>query len=332
MSNAKSKGKRALVVRMDESGRSAVVRFLERNGYQVQATGNGAEGLSLLREQNPDLLVTDGVLPKVTGFELCREAKRAGGTATAVALIIEEGDGYGRGRARADGADLLLTEPVLEDDLAEVLGVKAGDGGAIESVLSSSGGGGRDRFLKELLRVPGKSDPIVNRISDPLTGLHHRGYMALKLDEEFKKSKRYSTPLSLIFVDIDNYSEVVERSGRPLAQEMLLEVAGVFLCESRDVDCAGRVDDARFMLLLPSTDLSGARIMASRVFDQVCSRKVSGQKGDIAIRCSVGIAALPSEDVDTVDAFADHALRAMKTAANMGGNRICAFGDVATPA
>jgi two-component system, cell cycle response regulator len=324
------KSKRAIVARMDEAGRSLVVRYLERNGYTVIATGNGAEALTALRENPPDLLFADGVLPKCSGFDLCREAKRSGGHPVAVVIVVEENDSYGRGRARADGCDLMLNEPVLEDDLDDVLAVKAGDGSAVENVLSNPSG--RDRFLKELLRVPSKSDPIVSRITDPLTGLNHRGYMALKLDEEFKKAKRYNNPLALIFVDIDNHADVTERHGRPVAQEMLLELAGVFLCESRDVDAAGRVEESRFMLLLPNTDLAGARIMANRVFENVCGRRVASPKGEIAIRVSVGIAALPGSDVDTVDAFAEQALRAMKTAAKMGGNRICAFGDVTSPA
>lgn len=324
-----AKSKRAIVARMDDDGRQLVTRFLERHGFQVTATNNGSEALSHLREGGADLLFADGVLPKLSGFDLCREAKRSD-KSTAVVLVAEENDSYGRGRARAEGVDLLLTEPVLEDDLEEVLNVNPSDGSSVDKVLASTAG--RDRFLKELLRVPGKSDPIVSRISDPLTGLNHRGYMALKLEEEFKKSKRYSNPLALIFVDIDNHDDVMQRYGRPVAQEMLLEVAGVFLCESRDVDAAGRVEEARFMLLLPNTDLAGARIMANRVFENVCGRRVKAPSAEVPIRVSVGIAALPSEEVDTVDAFAEHALRAMKTAANLGGNRICAFGDVATPA
>ena len=50
----------------------------------------------------------------------------------------------------------------------------------------------------------------------------------------------------------------------------------------------------------------------------------------MAVRCSVGIAALPNDDVANVDEFAERAMRAMKTAANLGGNHICAFGDVTT--
>lgn len=325
-----AKTKRALVARMDEDGRALVARYLERNGYVVTTVGTGAQALAELKDSTPDLLIADGVLPKVSGFDLLKEARKGEGRNCAVVLVLEEGDTYGRGRSRAEGVDMMLTEPVLEDDLSEVLNVKAGDGSTIGDVLTSAPS--RDRFLKELLRVPAKTDPIVSKISDPLTGLHHKGYMSIKLDEEFKKSRRYSNPLALLFVDIDNYQDVETRYGKPVAQELLLEIAGVFLCESRDVDAAGRVDDARFMLLLPSTDLAGARIMANRVFEQACNRRVRAGNVEVPIKCSVGIAALPSDDVDSVDDFAERALRAMKTASNLGGNRICAFGDVAKTA
>lgn len=320
------KSKHALVARLDDTGRAQVQSYLERNGFQVTVVGNGADALAELEGFHPDLMVVDGVLPKLSGFELCRLAKARSFKAPVV-LVVEENDSYGRGRARTDGADLILSEPLVADDLEDLLKVRTGDGGDVTALLSDSAPN-RDRFLKELLKGgPARNDPIVAKISDPLTGLNHKSYIAMKLEEEFKKALRYRHPLALIFVDIENYADTCGRAGKPVGQEMLLEVASIFLCESRDVDSAGRVDDARFMLLLPNTDLAGARVMADRVFQQVCSRKVSHGTREIPIRASVGIAALPSEDVSTVDEFAERALRAMKTAENLGGNRICAWGD-----
>lgn len=324
-----SENKRAVVARLDEEGREAVRGWLEQHGYTVRATGSGATAVGLLRDEMPDLIVADGVLPKMSGFELCREARElSGASRVPFVLILEENDHYGRGRARAEGADMVLTEPIVADDLEDLLRVEAGDGEAIEGVLTS-GPGTRDRFLKEILRGGNKSDPITTRISDPLTGLHNKAFISLKLEEEFKKAKRYGNPLAMLLVEVENYDEVLRNQGKPTANELLLEVAGIFLCESRDVDAAGRVADARFLLLLPSTDLAGARVMADRVFQEVCGRVVYHEGREIGIRASVGIVALPSDDVSSVDEFGERALRAMRTAANMGGNRICAWGDAA---
>jgi len=319
---------RAVVARLEEEGLQTVTGFLEQRGYAVRTATDGASALNLVRDELPDLLVLDGVLPKVSGFEVCRQARAlAEPKELPVVLILEEDDSYGRGRARAERLDLVLSQPITPEDLEEILMTSAGESRAVDSVLSGSAGS-RDRFLKEILKgSPSRNDPITARISDPLTGLHHKAYMSMKLEEEFKKSQRYGYPLSILLVDIENFQDTIRTAGKPAAHEMLLEAAGIFLCESRDVDCAGRMDEARFMLLLPNTDLAGARLMADRVFQQVCTRTVSCGDRQIPIRASVGIAALPSEDFDAVDEFVERALRALRTASNLGGNRICAWGD-----
>lgn len=320
--------KRAIVARLDQADRSSVRTHLEQNGFAVTEARDGAEALAFARDELPDLVVADGVLSKLSGFEVCREVKcLAEPKKLPVVLILEEGDSYGRGRARAEGADLILSQPVLEEDLDEILEAKV-DAAESAGAILSGGAGTRDRFLKELLRgSSSRNDPITSKISDPLTGLHHREFMTLKVEEEFKKASRYGYPLAALMVDVENYEDVRANLGKPIAQEMLLEVAGIFLCESRDVDCAGRLGDARFMLLLPNTGLDGARLMADRVFQQVCSRTLTANGKDVPIRASVGIAGLPSDDISSVDEFLDRSLRALRTASNMGGNRICAWGD-----
>ncbi len=325
-----AKSKRALVARLEEDGREAVKARLEEQGYEVSCAATGAEALSQAREEVPDLVFVDGVLPKLSGFELCREVRAiADPKRVCVVMVLEEGDSYGRGRARAEGADVILNEPLLEDDFEEVMAVAEQPNDHVDDVLTGRAVK-RDRFLRELLKSgPSKSDPMVQKISDPLTGLHHKEFMTLKLEEEFKKARRYGYPLAILLVEVENHDEVRANHGKPTAQELLLEAAGIFLCESRDVDCAGRVDEARFLLLLPNTGLDGARLMADRVFQQVCGRKVRAETAEVPLRASVGIAALPSADVESVDDFVERALRAMRTASNMGGNRICAWGDAA---
>ena len=49
--------------------------LLEENGFQVSIAYDGAEGLSCLKEENPDLVVSDIVMPEMDGYELCRKIK-----------------------------------------------------------------------------------------------------------------------------------------------------------------------------------------------------------------------------------------------------------------
>ena len=60
----------------DESSLVELLRYnLEKEGYRVSAANDGEEGLAMLNEHKPDLLVLDWMLPHVSGIEICRRLK-----------------------------------------------------------------------------------------------------------------------------------------------------------------------------------------------------------------------------------------------------------------
>ena len=119
--------KRALVSRLDSAGTATIAEYLRGKGYEVDTADNGRDALEKARDHLPDLVVADGVLPKMSGFELCREVKTLADAHTIpVVLILENGDNYGRGRARVEGADMVVSDPLLSDDLDEILRLAEG--------------------------------------------------------------------------------------------------------------------------------------------------------------------------------------------------------------
>lgn len=48
---------------------------LEKENYEVITAGDGAEGLAIAREQSPDLIILDVMLPRLNGYEICRMLK-----------------------------------------------------------------------------------------------------------------------------------------------------------------------------------------------------------------------------------------------------------------
>ena len=67
----------AKIVVADDSRtqRSTISLALERKGYQVIQAGNGLEAITLVYRENPDLLVSDIVMPDLTGYQVCRLLK-----------------------------------------------------------------------------------------------------------------------------------------------------------------------------------------------------------------------------------------------------------------
>lgn len=65
-----------LVAEDDEDIRELVARTLRRAGHNVLEAGDGEEALRLALERRPDLVILDGAMPKVDGFEVARQLRR----------------------------------------------------------------------------------------------------------------------------------------------------------------------------------------------------------------------------------------------------------------
>src|ERR1700752_1942250 len=68
--------KRVLVIEDDKDIVELVKYNLEKDGYQVASSGDGATGLAQIRKAPPDLLVLDLMLPKLSGLEICKEVRK----------------------------------------------------------------------------------------------------------------------------------------------------------------------------------------------------------------------------------------------------------------
>jgi len=68
--------KKVLVVDDDEKTRYILRRVLEAKGYEVLEATNGVEGLMVAKENHPDIIVSDILMPQMDGFSFCRECKR----------------------------------------------------------------------------------------------------------------------------------------------------------------------------------------------------------------------------------------------------------------
>ena len=96
--------------------------------------------------------------------------------------------------------------------------------------------------------------------TDALTGLHNRHAFDRRLQEEYARWSRYNNPLSMIIVDVDHFKKVNDTYGH-LAGDKVLHVIGAHLKNStRQIDFTARYGGEEFVVLLPETDLNGAKI------------------------------------------------------------------------
>ncbi|PKL91574.1 MAG: hypothetical protein CVV21_06000 [Candidatus Goldiibacteriota bacterium HGW-Goldbacteria-1] len=100
---------------------------------------------------------------------------------------------------------------------------------------------------------------------DGLTGLFIRRHFMEKLDEEFKRAKELNETFSYLMIDIDHFKECNDTHGHTFGDKVL-RLLGEFLKENlRDVDIIGRYGGEEFAIVLPNTNLNGARFVAERI-------------------------------------------------------------------
>ncbi len=102
-------------------------------------------------------------------------------------------------------------------------------------------------------------------ILDPLTGLYTRWYYTRRLEEEFDKTKRFNSPLSVIMADLDHFKRVNDEFGHNVGDEVLKTVSAIIKDSIRVYDVVGRYGGEEFVVILPDTTLDEAKEVAERI-------------------------------------------------------------------
>ncbi|NNE23974.1 MAG: phosphate regulon transcriptional regulator PhoB [Rhizobiales bacterium] len=103
----------------DETAQLELVAYnFEKEGFRVVRAGDGEEGLLCAQEEQPDLIILDWMLPKVSGIEVCRQLKRQNRTKRIpVLMLTARGEEADRVRGLDTGADDYVVKPYSVNEL-----------------------------------------------------------------------------------------------------------------------------------------------------------------------------------------------------------------------
>lgn len=132
---------------------------------------------------------------------------------------------------------------------------------------------------------------------DPLTGLLNRRVMGSILSREFNRTRRYQTPLSLVFIDVNDFKQVNDSFGHDAGDKLLKYLASLLFEMSRDSDVAVRFAGDEFVLILPETSAPRAEMMLRRLQNHIFNHPFEVESNILPFSVSFGIASTEDESI-----------------------------------
>ena len=166
---------------------------------------------------------------------------------------------------------------------------------------------------------------------DRLTGLYNYRWLMDALAKEIHRSQRHHSPLCLIMIDLDELKRVNDRFGHTAGDALIRHAARKIGAALRQIDSAARIGGDEFVVLLPATDLGGARHVADRILTAISNDAPVIQQEVLPVAVSLGVTQWRSGwDETHLLAAADQAMYAAK---REGHNRmVCHPHEVDSPA
>lgn len=167
---------------------------------------------------------------------------------------------------------------------------------------------------EELVRLNAKS--ASQGVIDELTQLRNRHAFEEALNSEWERTFRYSTPLSLLMIDVDHFKSFNDEFGHTAGDQALCQVAQILNGTARLCDMVARSGGEEFAVILPATDSKGALQIAERIRARI-ETEIWPHRG---LTVSIGVANYTNQL--GADALLKLAGQALRHAKDQGRNRV----------
>jgi len=150
----------------------------------------------------------------------------------------------------------------------------------------------------------------VEVFQDSLTNLYNQRYLHQILDQKMEEEKRYKTPFTILFIDVDHFKKVNDSKGHVVGSSVLVALGQLLETCIRATDFAFRYGGDEFIILLGHTDGELADIVAERIRHKVEQEKFSTQGEIVNITVSIGLASYPkhASSAEEIIQIADEAM------------------------
>jgi diguanylate cyclase (GGDEF)-like protein len=238
-------------------------------GYNVTTATDGDEALAAIESYQPDLVITDVMMPRMNGYELAQRI-RANPLTKFIPVIMQTAASRGAEdlrRASEVGALGYITDPT---DLDLLLA--------------------RTRTLLEFKAYLDVCEEAA--FTDHLTGLANRRRFERQLEREVGRTERFNHPFSLLMMDIDNFKHLNDSFGHDAGDDAIRRISKVLREGTRGIDLAARIGGEEFAVLLVETTRQAGIEVAERLRLSISALEIpSGGR----VTGSFGVAECPTD-------------------------------------
>jgi len=183
-------------------------------------------------------------------------------------------------------------------------------------------------FLTTVLFYRDKKAALKKATTDPLTRTYNLGYFKECLDRAIEHYELTREPVSLLFIDVDDFKAINDTYGHIRGDEALKTIGEAILLAVRKQDMVFRYGGDEFAVILQNASREEAFQVAERIFSNV-KRSVDGLTTFMKVTVSVGIAVLDEEFTDK-NMLLEAADRSLYEAKRQGKNRVAMYSQAIT--
>ncbi len=299
-------GGRVLIVDDNERQSAKIVEELSREHRPVVETDAGA---ALIASKGLiDLMIVNTAAESFDGLRLIAQVRSAEPTRhLPILAIVDAAERPRLVKALELGVNDILSKPIDSEELAARARTQ------IRRKRYTD-------FLREKLDYS-----LEMAVTDALTGLHNRRYMAGQLQAFVQRANHGGDPVAVLVLDIDHFKSVNDGFGHDAGDEVLTEFAVRLATNVRAVDLPCRLGGEEFVVVMPDTTLADAHRIADRIRRDIglAPFRVMGGKEHLTVTVSIGVSATIGSD-DTPEALLKRADEGVYEAKASGRNQVIA--------
>ncbi len=322
-----------LYVEDEDDVREFTARTIGNLTNTIASAENGLIGLELFTKNHNssddtvkfDIIITDINMPKMSGLEMCAKIRELNNNIPIVITTAHNDTDFLTNAIKL-GVRGYAMKPVDLRQLIESVSI-AVEPGIIKKELEEYSHKLEEKVKERTVEL----ENVVTRLKlhteellyeathDHLTGIYNRQKLTKELDNEIKRTLRYTNKFSIIMMDIDHFKGVNDTYGHDVGDEVLIAITTLATKHIRNIDTLARWGGEEFMILLPETSANNATIVANKIREDIDNSCLTSIKA-CHITSSFGVSEYEKDDEKSI--FLKRVDTALYEAKDTGRNKV----------